>query len=174
MIHAGQFRKETAIPYISHLLGVASIALEYGADEDEAIAALLQDAGEDAGGEGRIADIRARWGDKVAIIVEDCSDTLMMPKPPWHERKEKYIEHLETADTSTILVSASDKLYNARSILRDVRRDGHAAFDRFNGKEVGTLWYFDALFTAFRKHGESELVEELGRVVTQIRTLATG
>src|SRR5207248_2602229 len=87
LIHAGQFRKETGIPYIAHLLGVASIALEYGATEDEAIAALLHDAGEDAGGVGRIEDIRTRFGDKVAKIVEGCTDTDQVPKPPWPERK---------------------------------------------------------------------------------------
>jgi len=173
VIHAGQFRKGTGIPYISHLLGVASIALEYGANEDEAIAALLHVAGEDAGGEGRIADIRVRWGDKVATIVEGCSDTLITPKPRWRKRKDAYIAHLESADASTILVSASDKLYNARSILRDVRREGDAAFDRFNGKKKGTLWYYTALVTAFRKHGESELLDELERVVTEIKLFAS-
>jgi GTP pyrophosphokinase len=172
VIHAGQFRKGTGIPYISHVLGVASIALEYGANEDEAIGALLHDAGEDAGGEGRVGDIRARFGDNVARIVEGCSDTFKIPKPPWRERKEKYIAHLESADGSTILVSASDKLYNARAILRDVRRDGDTAFDRFTGKKAGTLWYYDAITTAFRKHRESELIEELDRVVTEIRKLA--
>jgi (p)ppGpp synthase/HD superfamily hydrolase len=172
VIHAGQFRKGTGIPYISHLLGVTSIALEYGANEDEAIAALLHDAGEDAGGKGRIVDIRVRWGDKVATIVEGCSDTLVTPKPPSRERKEAYIAHLESAGASTILVSASDKLYNARAILRDVRREGDAAFDRFNVKKEGTLWYYGALVTAFRKHGESELIDELERVVTEIKKLA--
>jgi (p)ppGpp synthase/HD superfamily hydrolase len=172
VIHAGQFRKSTGIPYISHLLGVASIALEYGADEDEAIAALLHDAGEDAGGENRVADIRVRFGDRVAKIVEGCSDTLISPKPEWRERKEKYIAHLDPADASTILVSASDKLYNARAILSDLRRDGDTVFDRFNGKKDGTLRYYRALVTAFRKHGDSELLDELDRVVCEIETLA--
>src|SRR6476660_4838476 len=91
VIHAGQVRKTNNVPYVAHLLGVASIALEYGANEEEAIAALLHDAGEDAGGEGRLADIRARFGDKVARIVEGCTDSLTIPKPEWRERKEKYI-----------------------------------------------------------------------------------
>jgi (p)ppGpp synthase/HD superfamily hydrolase len=172
VIHAGQVRKTNNVPYIAHLLGVASIALEYGADEDEAIAALLHDAGEDAGGEGRIADIRARFGDKVARIVEGCTDSLTIPKPEWRERKEKYITHLKSADASTILVSASDKLYNTRAILRDLRREGDSVFARFQGKKEGTLWYYRALVTAFRRHGENELIEELDRVVTEVERLS--
>jgi (p)ppGpp synthase/HD superfamily hydrolase len=172
VIHAGQVRKTNNVPYIAHLLGVASIALEYGADEDEAIAALLHDAGEDAGGEGRIADIGARFGDKVAKIVEGCTDSLTIPKPEWHERKEKYIAHLESADAPSILVSAADKLYNTRAILRDLRREGDGVFGRFKGKKDGTLWYYRALVTAFRKHGENELIDELDRVVTEVERLS--
>lgn len=172
VIHAGQVRKTNNVPYIAHLLGVTSIALEYGADEDEAIAALLHDAGEDAGGEGRIADIRARFGDKAAKIVEGCTDSLTIPKPEWRERKEKYIAHLESADAPTILVSAADKLYNTRAILRDLRREGDGVFDRFKGKKEGTLWYYRALVIAFRKHGENELIDELDRVVTEVERLS--
>ncbi len=94
VVHAGQQRKGTGVPYIAHLFAVASIALEYGATEDEAIAALLHDAGEDAGGRGRIEDIRLRFGDAVADIVQGCTDTEVMPKPPWRKRKEDYIAHL--------------------------------------------------------------------------------
>jgi (p)ppGpp synthase/HD superfamily hydrolase len=172
IIHAGQCRKTTKTPYIAHLLGVASIALEYGANEDEAIAALLHDAGEDAGGEGRIADIAARFGPTVAKMVTDCTDTVETPKPSWRERKEKYIAHLHSADQSAVLVSASDKLYNTRAILRDLRREGDFVFDRFAGKKDGTLWYYRTLVEAFRKHGDSELIEELDRVVTEIERLA--
>jgi (p)ppGpp synthase/HD superfamily hydrolase len=172
VIHAGQVRKTNNVPYIAHLLGVASIALEYGADEDDAIAALLHDAGEDAGGEGRIADIQVRFGDKVAKIVEGCTDSLTIPKPEWRERKEKYIAHLESADAPTILVSAADKLYNTRAILRDLRREGDGVFGRFKGKKEGTLWYYRALVTAFRKHGENELIDELDRVVTEVERLS--
>lgn len=173
LIHAGQFRKETGVPYIAHLLGVASIALEYGATEDEAIAALLHDAGEDAGGVGRIEDIRTRFGDKVARIVEGCTDAVTVPKPPWRERKEKYIAHLKSADASTILVSASDKVHNARAILRDLRRHGDKVFNRFTGKKEGTLWYYRALVIAFREHSDhTDLIDELDRVVTEIEKLS--
>jgi (p)ppGpp synthase/HD superfamily hydrolase len=172
VVHAGQTRKGTGIPYIGHLLGVASIALEYGANEDEAIGALLHDAGEDAGGAGRIEDIRVRFGETVAKIVEGCTDTVIMPKPPWRERKEKYIAHVKDADASTILVSAADKLYNTRAILRDLRKGGNAAWSRFKGGKEGSLWYYRAIVNAFRAHGESDLIDELNRVVTEIERLA--
>src|SRR5690349_10071126 len=113
VVHGGQIRKATGIPYIAHLLGVASIAFEYGADED-------------AGGAARIDDIRVRFGEKVATIVEGCTDTLETPKPPWRERKEKYLAHLKETDASTRLVSAADKLFNVRSILRELRQRGDA------------------------------------------------
>ena len=172
LIHAGQLRKETEIPYLAHLLGVASIALEYGANEDEAIGALLHDAGEDAGGDGRIADIRQRFGDAVADIVQGCTDTVTMPKPPWRARKEEYIAHVVTASASVRLVSTSDKLHNARAILRDYRRIGETVWTRFNGGKDGTLWYYRALVTAFQQVERNELNEELDRVVTELEELA--
>jgi len=170
--HAGQFRKGTGVPYISHLLGVASIALEYGANEVEAIAALLHDAAEDAGGRGRLEDIRQQFGDAVAEIVEGCTDTFETPKPEWRKRKEDYVAHVATATASVRLVSAADKLHNARAILRDYRQLGEELWPRFNGGREGTLWYYAALVDAFRKAGTNELVEELGRVVREIDALA--
>jgi len=173
VIHAGQLRKATNTPYISHLLGVASSALEFGASESEAIGALLHDAGEDAGGAGRIQDIRIRFGEEVAAIVEGCTDTVQTPKPPWRKRKEDYIAHLGSADLSTLLVSASDKLHNARSILRDLRQHGDEVWSRFNGGKDGSLWYYRALVSEFRKHRDSnsELIDELDRVVSEIEKL---
>ena len=93
-LHAGQPRKDTAIPYVAHLLAVCSLVLEDGGDEDEAIAALLHDGPEDAGGHETLEEIRRRFGDRVADIVADCSDTFETPKPPWRERKEAYLAHL--------------------------------------------------------------------------------
>lgn len=170
LIHAGQYRKQTSIPYISHLLAVAGIALEYGATEEEAIGALLHDAGEDAGGEGRIEDIRLRFGPAVAAIVAGCTDTTATPKPPWRKRKEDYIAHIPRAPASVRLVSAADKLHNARSILRDFRREGEKLWARFNGGRE-SLWYYRALVTAFQQAGSNELVEELDRVVSEIERL---
>ena len=172
LVHAGQTRKGTTIPYISHLLGVTSIALEYGATETEAIAALLHDAGEDAGGEGRIADIRRRFGNAVADIVEGCTDTVEHPKPAWRARKQKYIDHVASASPSVILVSAADKLHNARAILSDYREIGEQIWLRFNGGKDGTLWYYRELLSAFRTSDDTPLLRELDAVVTQLEEMA--
>ena len=171
--HRDQIRKKTGIPYIAHILGVTAIAMEYGANETAAIAALLHDAVEDCGGERRLRDIEKKFGKAVAKIVDGCTDTYEKPKPPWLERKKKYIAHLKDSDSSTRLVSASDKLHNTRAILADLRRHGLEVFRRFSGKKDGTLWYYRALVTAFREHGDhTDLVDELDRVVTQIEKLS--
>lgn len=170
-LHAQQTRKGTNIPYISHLLGVASIALEYGADEDSAIAALLHDAVEDQGGATTREEIRRRFGDVVTGIVDGCTDADTIPKPPWRQRKEKYIAHLGTASAAVRLVSASDKLYNARSILKDYRELGESLWSRFKGGKEGTLWYYRALVEAFQDGASTPLIEELQRVVTQLEQL---
>jgi len=168
-LHAGQFRKGTAIPYVSHVLAVAGIVLDYGGDEDEAIAALLHDAVEDCGGAPVLADIRCRFGDCVAGIVAACSDTDQMPKPPWQARKEAYLAHLRDAPASVRLVSAADKLHNARAILADYRQIGNALWDRFNATKAQTLWYYRALVEAFEAHGRTPLVSELARTVDAIQ-----
>jgi (p)ppGpp synthase/HD superfamily hydrolase len=170
--HAGQVRKETTIPYIAHLLGVTSLVLEQGADEDEAVAALLHDAVEDQGGVVALEEIRRRFGDWVAEIVAGCTDAWTTPKPPWRERKEAYIAHLRQASASVRLVSAADKLHNARSILADYRVLGDALWSRFNGGKAGTLWYYRALVETLRSIDSTPLVEELGRVVSEIERLA--
>jgi (p)ppGpp synthase/HD superfamily hydrolase len=171
-IHGGQLRKKTKIPYIGHILGVTAIALEYGANNTEAIGALLHDAVEDCGGEKRLRDIERKFGKPVARIVAGCTDTMQIPKPPWRERKEQYITHLKSASQSTRLVSTSDKLHNTRAILRNLREEGDKLWSRFSGGKEGTLWYYRALVTAFRQHGDSDLIDELDRVVTEIERLA--
>ncbi len=171
VVHAGQCRKGTAIPYISHLLLVVGLALEFGADEDEAIAALLHDAVEDAGGAGRLQDIRARFGPTVADIVEGCSDTEVTPKPPWRERKEAYIDHLKGASHGIRLVSAADKLANVRSITQDYRIHGETVWSRFNGGREGTLWYCRALAETFKDGGPEALAETLGAAVDELERL---
>lgn len=174
-LHATQIRKGSGVPYISHLLGVASIALEYGANEDEAIAALLHDAIEDQGGAATREEIRRRFGDNVTAIVDGCTDADTTPKPPWKERKEKYLAHIPTASPSILLVSAADKLYNARSILKDYCLMGDAVWERFKAGKQGTLWYYRALVDAFKKiHKNSKitpLTQELERVVIELETL---
>jgi (p)ppGpp synthase/HD superfamily hydrolase len=153
------------------LLGVVSIALEYGANETEAMGALLHDAGEDAGGAGRIEDIRTRFGAEVADIVLGCTDTVTTPKPAWRDRKETYIKHLPATSASVRLVSASDKLHNARAILRDYRRHGEDVWSRFNGGKDGTLWYYRALVEAFSIVERNDLVDELDWVVDLVDEL---
>ncbi len=172
-LHANQVRKGSGVPYVAHLLGVASIALEYGANEDEAIAALLHDAIEDQGGAATREEIRRRFGDNVTAIVDGCTDADTTPKPPWRQRKEAYIAHIPTASPSVLLVSLADKLYNAQSILKDYRVLGESLWERFQGRKEGTLWYYRALVDAFKKTGTTVIIAELERVVTQIELLAS-
>ena len=140
-LHANQVRKGSETPYIAHLLSVTSIAIEHGADEDEAVAALLHDAIEDQGGATIREEIRRRFGDHVVEIVDGCTDAEDIPKPPWRERKEAHIAHVRHASRSVLLVVAADKLHNARTILVDYRRSGKLLWDRFTGGRKGTLWY---------------------------------
>ncbi|MCC5897860.1 MAG: HD domain-containing protein [Phormidium sp. BM_Day4_Bin.17] len=170
-LHQQQIRKGSGIPYIAHLLGVTSEALEYGATEDEAIAALLHDAIEDCGGRPIALEIRRRFGDNVADIVEGCTDSETQPKPPWRERKEAYIAHLRTASPSVRLVSAADKLYNARSILKDYRCVGEAIWQRFTGGRSGSLWYYRAVVDTLNAVDDRPIVAELERVVRELETL---
>ncbi len=172
-LHAGQVRKGGDIPYISHLLAVTAIVLEHEGDEDEAIAALLHDAIEDQGGAKARAEIRRRFGENVVAIVDGCTDAETIPKPPWQERKEAYVAHVGDASASVRLVSAADKLHNARSILADYRQLGDALWNRFRGGRDGTLWYYRALVDAFRAVESTPLVEELERTVSELERLAS-
>jgi GTP pyrophosphokinase len=171
-LHAAQKRKGSGAPYIAHLLAVAAIVLEHGGNEDEAIAALLHDAIEDQGGDATRQEIRRRFGDTVTTIVDGCTDTDQMPKPPWRARKEAYLAHLPTASASIRLISAADKLHNARTIVSDYRQLGEQLWQRFQGGRDGTLWYYRELVRAYRQAGTSSLVEELALVVDEMHRLA--
>lgn len=171
-LYRNHFRKETDIPYISHLLAVASIVLEHGGTEQEAIAALLHDAVEDQGGAATREKIRQKFGEEVIAIVDGCSDTDVKPKPPWRQRKEAHIAHLRTASSSVHLVYAADKLHNSRCILADYRQVGEALWARFNGGKEGTLWYYRTLSDLFKTFVNSPLTEELDGTVTELETLA--
>ena len=170
--HRGQVRKGTEIPYIAHPLAVAGLVLEYGGSSTEAIAGLLHDVVEDCGGAPRQAEIALRFGPDVAAIVSECTDTDQTPKPPWRQRKEQYIAHLDTASRSALLVSACDKLHNARSIVSDLRALGATTWTKFNGGREGTLWYYQTLVQAFSGRGLtprllaalSESVDEMQRL----------
>jgi (p)ppGpp synthase/HD superfamily hydrolase len=167
-VHEGQSRKGTSVPYVSHVLAVCSLVLEDGGGEDEAIGALLHDAVEDGGGQPRLEDIRRRFGDRVAEIVWACSDTDETPKPPWKERKTRYVAHLREASPAARRVSCADKLHNARSILRDYRALGERLWERFSASADENLWYYRELVEAFRQPDRSPLVAELERVVSEL------
>ncbi|MDQ4127473.1 MAG: HD domain-containing protein [Actinomycetota bacterium] len=171
-LHRDQRRKGTGVPYVTHLLAVASIVGENGGTEDEVVAALLHDAPEDQGGEARLGDIRLRFGEAVAEIVAGCTDTYEEPKPPWRERKERYLAHLATAPDPVRLVSTADKLHNARSMLADYRAVGEDLWDRFTGGREGTLWYYRAVVESLEARNVDPIVQELDRVVRELEILA--
>jgi (p)ppGpp synthase/HD superfamily hydrolase len=156
----------------SHLLAVAALVLEYGGDEDQAIAGLLHDVVEDRGGTPTLTRIRATFGDRVADIVAACSDTLTDPKPPWRPRKETYLLHLRTAPAEVLLVSLADKLHNARSILRDLRTVGPEVWERFNAGVNDQLWYYRSLAQTFSKRLPGPAADELLEVVESIVRLS--
>jgi GTP pyrophosphokinase len=172
--HAGQVRKASTTPYIAHLMGVASLALEFGGDEDMSIAALLHDVVEDCGGAAMLQEVKRRFGTRVAKIVVGCTDSDTFPKPPWRERKENYLRHLKSADADTRLVSAADKLNNVRSILSDYREVGESIWERFKGRREGTLWYYRALLKEFQRGKPNRLVREFELAVRELEARAKG
>ncbi|MDX1962122.1 MAG: HD domain-containing protein [Pirellulales bacterium] len=160
-LHASQYRKGTRIPYVSHLLAVTAIVLEYGGDEDQAIAAILHDAVEDQGGANTAAEIGQKYGPEVLSLVLACTDTDQSPKPPWQARKQHYIDHLAQAPERAFLISGADKLHNLRSILRDYLRDGEQIWARFGGGKEGSLWYYRELTRLFVNRLPETLYAEL-------------
>jgi (p)ppGpp synthase/HD superfamily hydrolase len=176
-LHEQQRRKGGEIPYVAHLLGVASIVLEHGGDEDQAIAALLHDALEDQAHRMTPGEIRERFGERVEKIVEACTDgdpAEQADRDPvkWRRRKQKYIDEVATKPVDALLVSMADKLYNARSILEDFREIGDTVWPRFTTGKDGTLWYYRSLLTAFKARAENRLWHELDRTVAELEKLA--
>lgn len=182
-LHRDQRRKGTAIPYVTHLLWVAATVGDHGGNEDEVIAALLHDALEDQGHRTSVEELRGRFGDAVAAIVVALTDTTAAPKAPrdaapaerlasWRARKEAYVAHLATAPASVRLVSAADKLHNARSIVADLKRIGAEVFDRFTADRDLTLWYYRAVVDALRTGEPPSPLDELDEVVEQMHRLA--
>lgn len=171
--HNGQKRKGTNIPYLAHPMGVASIALDHGADEEQAMAALLHDAVED-GGPHYAKRIRDQFGDRVADIVEGCTDGVpdsSGKKEAWKPRKERYISHLQKATDDVLLVSGSDKLHNARAIVEDLLRIGPAVFDRFTATQEQTIWYYETLSGVFSNRG-TPVAKALSDTVQRMKQLA--
>lgn len=169
--HAKQARKASTIPYIAHLMGVASLVLEAGGDEDLAIAALLHDVVEDCGGAPMLKEVRRRFGNRVVKIVDGCTDADVYPKPPWRERKENYIARLKKESADTRLVSAADKLNNIRSILSDYRAIGESVWSRFNGGREGTLWYYRTLRDVFLQHKVNRITRDFDLAVQELESL---
>jgi len=168
-IHGGHRRKGTEVPYLSHLMGVASLTLEHGGTEDQAIAALLHDAAEDQGGQDRLDDIRARFGDAVADIVRDCTDSWEHPKPEWRPRKEAYLKSLESKPDASLLVSLADKTHNARAIVTDLHLEGEKLWQaKFNKSASDNLWYYRKLETFFSRRRPGPLATELKRAVDEM------
>jgi (p)ppGpp synthase/HD superfamily hydrolase len=166
--HAGQTRKQTAVPYLSHLMAVTSLVLEGGGDEQMAIAALLHDVVEDCGGTPRLREVRRKFGARVAKIVQGCTDSFSDPKLPWIVRKEEYLKRLKHEDVETRLVSASDKLHNVRSVITDYRQDGESIWKRFSGGREGTLWYYRALSDEFQRRKPNRITRELALAVQEL------
>jgi (p)ppGpp synthase/HD superfamily hydrolase len=165
-------RKGTSTPYVAHLLAVAATVLEYGGDEDLAIAALLHDSVEDQGGKARLEDVRNRFGERVGRIVEACSDSLADTakgerKADWRARKKAYLEHLREADEDILRVSLADKVHNARAILRDLRKPevGGKIWTRFSAPKELTLWYYRSLANVFCERLPGQLSDELREIV---------
>ena len=167
-VHGHHTRKGNGFPYIGHLMGVASIVIDDGGTEDEAIAALLHDAPEDRGGRPRLDEIRSKFGDGVAKIVEDCTDAWTTPKAPWAERKKQYAGHARTLSPSSLRVSAADKVHNGYAILRDLRNTGDKVWARFNAPPDDILAYYQSLVRSYRDAGGGRLVDELDRIVRAI------
>lgn len=171
-LHRTQTRKASGVPYLAHLLAVSALVLEYGGDEDLAIAGLLHDAVEDQGGLATAEMIRARFGDRVADCVLACSDSTAQEKEAWKLRKDRYIASLATKSDDALLVTSCDKLHNASAILADMATLGPAVFERFTARRDGTLWYYRTLADTFTTLRPGPLSARLATVVAEIETRA--
>ncbi len=176
-----EYRKGTGIPYMAHLIGVAALVMgEAGGripvTQDMVIAALLHDAVEDHGGTPRLREIEQRFGPNVARMVAALSDTFAEEhdkKEGWEERKNNYLARLRDEPGDVLLISAADKLYNAKAILDDFKEIGPAVFDRFKRGPKQQLWYFDELLKVFRAHPPNRIVNDLERIVHELRAVTS-
>jgi GTP pyrophosphokinase len=170
-VHALQTRKGSDTPYISHLIGVASIVLEYGADEDTAIAALLHDVVEDQ--DVTLDDIRGLFGERVASIVEEVTETDENPKPPWKERKDKYIAHISEASDEALLVAAADKLYNLRTMCKNRLEEGWDFWKKFRSSPMEQIWFYESVAQAIATTGRCPhlLTREMFRALFDVKDI---
>jgi (p)ppGpp synthase/HD superfamily hydrolase len=170
-LHRHQTRKVAGIPYIAHLLSVTALVLEDGGSEDEAIAALLHDAVEDQGGQATRKEIKQRFGETVVAIVDGCTESDTIPKPPWRDRKQRYLEQLRQGSPSVRRVALADKLHNARTILFDYQQHGENVWSAFSAGKEGVLWFYHSLLQLYPLTQSSPMVEELRQVVEEIEQL---
>ena len=172
-LHSNQYRKGTTIPYFTHLASVSNNVIENGGNTDEAIAGLLHDAVEDQGGEKTLKLIKKRFGNKVAKIVEECTDTKITPKPPWLERKKKYLSGMKKSTQSSLFVSLCDKLHNATCIVNDYQRVGRKLWKRFNASSKQVYWYHNSLYINFTKHlrDHKVLKRNYKNIVSEMKTI---
>ena len=170
-LHRHQTRKVNHTPYIAHLLSVTALVLEEGGSEDEAIAALLHDAVEDQGGQATREEIKQRFGDTVVAIVDGCTESDTIPKPPWRDRKQRYLEQLRQGSPSVRRVALADKLHNARTILFDYQQHGENVWSAFSAGKEGVLWFYHSLLQLYPLTQSSPMVEELRQVVEEIEQL---
>jgi len=171
-IHHGQMRSKTGIPFVAHLLGVTALVLEHGGSELEAIAALLHDAVEDAGGRERLREIEKKFGPEVAALVTECTDSFDEPMPPWKQRKETYLSRLGELTDPGRLIMIADKVHNARALLRSYRLHGERVWSRYQGEKRGTLWYYRALAEGLQGEPYAALAADLDQAVLEIEQLA--
>ncbi|MDZ8258497.1 HD domain-containing protein [Nostoc sp. ChiQUE01b] len=165
-LHAQQVRRISGVPYVSHLLSVTALVIEDGGSEDEAIAALLHDAIEDQGGRITGEIIRQKFGDKVADIVESCTESDVVPQPSWKERKQKYLENISQGSPEVLRVALADKVHNARSNLIEWDLYGDKAWNKEQRQR--TLWFYRSVIAVAQTLTDSRLVEELRRIVKQL------
>lgn len=173
-VHHGQYRKGTTIPYLAHVLAVSSLALEHGACEEVAVAALLHDAVEDGGGLPVLEEIRARFGEGVAEMVMECTDAYAKPKPPWRARKEAYLARLPQASEGAKLIALCDKLHNVTALVRDLGRGGKAVWSRFNASPEETLWYYRRVVEILGTGRDGSLERELAAKVEALKMAVEG
>lgn len=177
--HAGQYRKQTEIPYVSHLLQVAGLVLEHGGDPDQAAAALLHDSLEDAPDAAergrRKQEIEERFGEDVLQIVLDCTDTgdteSLGDKRPWLERKEAYLARLTGTSQRSRLVVACDKLHNLHAVVWDVKTHGNGVFDRFTSTPEQQAWYFESITEILKDSIPDRLCSEIQNLVEALRQI---
>jgi (p)ppGpp synthase/HD superfamily hydrolase len=168
-LHAQQVRRISGVPYVSHLLSVTALVIEDGGSEDEAIAALLHDAIEDRGGRRTGEIIRQKFGDKVADIVEGCTESDAVPQPPWKERKQKYLENISQGSPEILRVALADKVHNARSNLSEWYLYGEKAWNQEQRER--TLWFYRSVIEVAQTLIDSSLLEEFRRIVQQLEAI---